>query len=131
MKKGFVFFLGMLTGCVLTVAALFYVAKVNNSEEESGLVLYEQPAGVIDSYSFQVMQVLADGAALAVSENPNWRESYTGPTVLLLANENSHYYDEQIVKVPKGKRAYQVGVFDYESRGLGHKTVPAVKFLSK
>ena len=131
MKKGLVFFLGMITGCVLTIAALFYVGKVNDSKDASGLVLYEQPAGVIDSYSFQVMQVLSDGAALAASENPSWRESYTGPTVLLLSDGNGHYYDEQVVKVPKGKRACQVGVFDYESRGLGHKTVPAVKFLSK
>lgn len=132
MKKGLVFFLGMLTGCVLTIAALFYIAKVYNSEGEvSGLVLYEQPAGAIDSYSFEVMQVLPNGNALAGAENPSWRESYTGPTVLLLADENSHYYDEQIVKVPKGKKAYQVGVFDYETRGMGHKTVPVVKFLSK
>ena len=64
MNKGLVFFLGMITGCVLTIAALFYVEKVNDSKDASGLVLYEQPAGVIDSYSFQVMQVLSDGPHL-------------------------------------------------------------------
>ena len=133
MKKGLVFFLGMLTGCVLTIAALFYIAKVYNSEGEvPGLVLYEQPAGAIDSYSFKVMQVLPNGNALANSESAVYKDlSHTGPTVLLLADENSHYYDDQIVKVPKGKKAYQVGVFDYETRGMGHKTVPVVKFLSK
>lgn len=131
MKKGLVFFLGMITGCVLTIAALFYIGKVYSAGGDSGLTLYEQPAGTINSYSFEVLQVLPNGNALAHSENPNYREIYTGPTVLLLADENSHYYDDQIVKVPKGKQAYQVGIFDYETNGIGHKTVPAVKFLSK
>ena len=131
MKRGFVFFLGMITGCVLTVAALVYVAKVYDADDNSGLELFEQPAGTINSYSFRVLQVLPNGNALADSERPNYRESYTGPTVLLLADENSHYYDEQIVKVPKGKRAYQVGVFDYETRGVGHKTVPVVRIMKK
>ena len=131
MKKGLVFFLGMITGCVLTIAALFYVAKVYDADDNSGLELFEQPADVIDSNSFRVLQVLPDGNALAYSEGPNYRESYTGPTVLLLADENSHYYDEQIVKVPKGKRAYQVGIFDYETNGIGHKTVPVVRIMSK
>ena len=69
------------------------------------MVLYEQPAGAIDSYSFEVRQVLPNGNALADAENPSWRESYTGPTVLLLADENSHYYDDQIVKAPKGEES--------------------------
>lgn len=86
MKKGLVFFLGMITGCVLTVAALFYVAKVYNVDDDSGLTLYEQPVGTINSYSFEVLQVLPNGSALANSENPDWRESYTGPVVLLLAD---------------------------------------------
>lgn len=131
MKKGLVFFLGMITGCVLTVAALVYVAKVYDADDNSGLELFEQPVGTINSYSFRVLQVLPNGNALADSESPNYRESYTGPTVLLLSDENSHYYDDQIVKVPKGKKAYQVGVFDYETRGVGHKTVPVVRIMNK
>ena len=132
MKKGLVFFLGMLTGSVLTIAALFYVAKVYNSEGEvPGLVLYEQPAGAIDSYSFQVMQVLPNGNALAGAESPTYRASYTGPTVLLLADESSHYYDDQIVKVPKGMSARQVGTYQYETNDGMHKTVPVVRIMKK
>lgn len=131
MKKGLVFFLGMITGCVLTLAALFYVAKEYDSDEVPGLELYENPVGTIDSYSFEVLQVLPNGNALANSESSSHRDFHTGPTVLLLADESNHYYDEQIVKVPKGKRAYQMGIFDYETKGMGHKTVPVVKFLDK
>ena len=131
MKKGLVFFLGMITGCVLTVAALVYVAKVYNVGSDSGLTLYEQPVGTINSYSFEVLQVLPNGNALATSENPDWRESYTGPVVLLLADESSHYYDEQIVKVSKGKSARQVGTYQYQTNAGMHKTVPVVRIMSK
>ena len=131
MKKGLVFFLGMITGCVLTIAALVYVAKVYNVDDNPGLELFEQPAGTINSSSFRVLQVLPNGNALANSENPDWRESYTGPVVLLLADENSHYYDEQTVKVPKGKSASQVGTYQYQTNGGMHKTVPVVQIMSK
>ena len=132
MKKGLIFFLGLITGCVLTIAAMLYVANVYNSDEKSGLELYEKTVGVIDSNSFTVLQVLSNGNALANSESTIYKDlSHTGPIVLLLADENSHYYDEQIVRLPKGKRACQVGIFDYKTNGMGHKTVPAVRFLDK
>lgn len=131
MKKGLIFFFGLITGCILTVAALFYIGKVYSAGGDSGLTLFEQPVGTINSYSFEVLQVLPNGNALANSENPDWRESYTGPVVLLLADENSHYYDEQIVKVSKGKRARQVGSYQYQTNGGMHKTVPVVRIMEK
>ncbi len=131
MKKGLVFFFGLITGCILTVAALFYIGKVYSAGGDSGLTLFEQPAGTINSYSFEVLQVLPNGNALANSENPDWRESYTGPVVLLLADENSHYYDEQIVKVSKGKSARQVGTYQYETNGGMYRTVPVVRIMDK
>ena len=131
MKKGLVFFLGMITGCILTVAALFYIGKAYSASGDSGLTLYEQPAGVIDSYSFKVLQVYPNGNALAFTEDPDRRDSYTSPAVLLLADENIHYYDEQIVKVPKGKSARQVGTYQYETNGGMHRTVPVVRIMDK
>ncbi len=132
MKRGFVFFLGMITGCVLTIAALLYIAKVQNVGEDSGLTLYEQPAGTINSNSFEVLQVLPNGNALAHSESEIFKDvSHTGPVVLLLSDESSHYYDEQIVKVPKGKSARQVGTYQYKTNGGIHKTVPVVGIMDK
>ena len=131
MKKGLVFFLGMITGCILTVATLFYISKTYSAGGDSGLPLFEQPAGVIDSYSFQVLQVYPNGNALAFTEDPDRRDSYTSPAVLLLADENIHYYDDQIVKVPKGKSARQVGTYQYQTNGGMHRTVPVVRIMSK
>ncbi len=132
MKKGLVFFLGMITGCVLTIAALVYVAKVYNVDDNPGLELFEQPAGTIESYSFRIVQVLPNGNALAFSESELFKDvAHTGPVVLLLSDESSHYYDDQIVRVPKGKRAFQMGVYQYETNEGMHKTVPVVRIMSK
>lgn len=132
MKKGLVFFLGMLTGCMLTIAALLYVAKVYNVGNNSGLTIYEQPAGTINSYSFRVLQVLPNGNALAYSESELFKDViHTGPVVLLLADESSHYYDDQILKVPKGMSARQVGTYQYEINDGMHKTVPVVRIMKK
>lgn len=131
MKKGFVFFLGMVTGCVLTIGVLFYVAQVYNTDKDSGLTIYEQPAGVIDSRSFKVLQVFPNGNALAFSEDSNWSGHYAEPVVLLLAEESSHYYDELIVKIPKGKGAKQVGRYQYKTNDGRPRTVPAVRIMSK
>lgn len=132
MKKGLVFFLGMITGCVLTVAALVYVAKVYSVDDNPGLELFEQPAGTIESYSFRIVQVLPNGNALAFSESELFKDvAHTGPVVLLLSDKSSHYYDDQIVRVPKGKRAFQMGVYQYETNEGMHKTVPVVRIMSK
>ena len=135
MKNGFIFFLGMLMGCALTLGVLFFVAEKRQAlpkeDEIPGLTLYEQPAEVFDSRTFEVFQVLTNGNALADSENPNWRESHTGPTVLLLADENTYYYDDQLVKVGKSNCARMVGVFSYESTGSGRKTVPVLRIMPK
>ena len=89
MKRGLIFFLGMIAGCVLTVAALVYVAKVYNVDDDSGLELYEQPVGSINSYSFRVLQVLSNGNALAYSESELFKDvAHTGPVVLLLSDES-------------------------------------------
>ena len=129
MKKGLVFFFGMLTGCVLTIAALFYIAKVYNSEGEvPGLVLYEQPSEVISSPSFEVMQVISAGYALAHAKSDY---GHNGILVLLVASESQHYYDEQVVKVPKGKCAIQIGTYQYTANSGMRKTVPAVRIMDK
>jgi hypothetical protein len=45
--------------------------------------------------------------------------------VLFIADENTHYYDDQIISVPRGKCVRQIGTYQYETK-MGYKTVPAV-----
>ena len=94
----------------------------SNPENILGLTLFEQPVDVVDSQSFRVFQVIKAGNALAYG--------YKGMVVLLIAGENTHYYDDQIIKVPSGKCARQIGTYQYETKN-GYKTVPVVEICDR
>ena len=138
MKKRTGFFPGLLTGFLLAsfvmlgLASLFSSSSSSDSaeKEKSPLTMFEQPADIIETPSFQVQEVLPDGNAIAKSRYKDL-EVYTDPTVLLLADESSPYYDKQIVRVPKGKRAYRVGAYQYEPYYGSSSTLPAVRIMSK
>ena len=55
------------------------------------VVLFEKPQQEINVKSFEVMQVLPDGSALATVEDI----SNIGMVVLFLADEEVSYYDDQ------------------------------------
>lgn len=126
MKKGLIFFLGMITGCLLTFGGLFVVASVQNLSKETNITYAEQPSTFTDATKFEVFQVLGDGA-LARCENREYGIStYTGPIVYLASDGQTQYYDDQVICVPKGKKAMQVGTYRYQSK-MGDKTVPVIK----
>lgn len=126
MKKGLIFFLGMVTGCLLTFGGLFVVASVQNSSEETNVTYAVQPTVFTDASKFEVFQVLGDGA-LAKCENREYGVStYTGPIVYLVSDGQTQYYDDQVISVPKGKNAMQIGTYRYQSQ-MGVRTVPVIK----
>ena len=107
-----------------------FVNKASADDTVEGLTVFEQPADVIPSSSFEVFQVVQNGNALArMGERKSYGTGYTyfGMVVLLLSDENTNYYDDQIVNVPKGKCAMQIGTYQYETKD-GYKTVPVVGF---
>ncbi len=127
MKKWLIFLGGVVTGVLLTFlfAFMFSSQKETSVKEDSGLTMFEQPGDVITEKSFKVIQALEQGAALADGE----KEYMT--TFLLVNDEGKYYYDHEIVKVPSGKVARQVGIFKYTSGGGLDRTVPVVKFVDK
>ncbi len=128
MKKFLIFLLGMIVGSLLCLAVLFYMG--NNSREEGdngipGLTLFEQPGENISTKSFKVIQVDNYGNALAMEKSGSG-DLYLGVLVLFLAEENASYYDDQIIKIPSGSCAKQLGTYRYTSNAGSIKTVPAV-----
>jgi hypothetical protein len=91
--------------------------------------MFEQPAEVIDSPSFEVFQVVSGGNALANAYDEGL-DMHFGMVVLFLANENAHYYDDQLIEVTNNKCVRQVGTFQYDTKE-GYKTVPAVMMFDK
>lgn len=130
MKKFVVFILGFISGAITLLGVLLLIAKgmSNSPTTIDGLTLFEQPSEVMTSKSYEVLQVVAGGNALANAESDYG--TYYGMVVLFLADENSNYYDDQIIRVPQGKCVRQVGIYQYNTKN-GYKTVPAVRILNR
>lgn len=78
---------------------------------------------------FKIFQVLDYNNALA------WELDFMGYStgvVVLLSNKNGQaYYDNQIIKIPRGKRAKQTSTFTYITTQDISKTVPVVEIQDK
>ena len=132
MKKFLIFSAGFVSGIVFLLIVSLIVAGGNDSPTSiSGLTMFERPAEVIDSSSFEVMQVIPGDNALAHAKEEEFGVPVNGLLVLFLADESTHYYDEQIIEVPNNKCVQQVGTFQYETKNGDYKTVPAVRIFDK
>ena len=61
MRKGLIFFLGIVTGCVLTIAVLFVIGITNSNANESDITIAEQQTVFTTATKFEVFQVLLLG----------------------------------------------------------------------
>lgn len=127
-KSVLIYIGGIVTGIILTFVILLFVAKSNSDNPSNdNMIIFEQPQQKIDAKSFEVMQVLPDGNALAtVESNENF-----GMIVMLLANKNATYYDNQKIEVPTGKCARQIGTYRYMTRNNIEKTVPIIDIVNE
>ncbi len=143
MSKGLTFFLGILIGIMLTLG--FFVVKDYTANQDGGndirkekqaklpdgVTILDEPIPFTEAKNFQVMQVVFKDGALARSEK---RIEYTGsiyysdPVVLILADQESSFYDDQIVKAPKNCKVMQFGTYNYQTK-MGWKTVPIIRFV--
>lgn len=85
-------------------------------------------------HSFKVFQVLPNGTALArSSERPKVEHGFQfgEPVVLFLPEDDTSYYDDQIIICPTGKITRQIGTYRYETKNDFVKTVPIVRFIDK
>ena len=120
MRKGLIFFLGIVTGCVLTIVALSIIASTYS---KSDITIAEQQTAFTTATKFEVFQVLEDGALANCEEKGYSTSFFTG----IVADGQNQFYDDQIIEVPKAKRAIQIGTFRYRTK-LAEKVVPVIKF---
>ena len=118
------FFLGVVTGIVLTLATLFVIAIINKNSADNDSVQYlEQPVSYEKKKetSFKVLQVLGNAAlATEASDKIGSDVIYFGNTVLVLGE---NFYSDQIVTV---KNPQRVGTYSYTTNGGIPKTVPVI-----
>ena len=119
------FFLGVVTGIVLTFAVLFVIALVNqNSADNNDPIQYlEKPMSYENKSetSFKVFQVIGNAAlANEASDKIGDEVMYLGNTVLILGE---NYYSKQIVTI---KRPQRVGTYSYTTNRGIPMTIPVI-----
>jgi hypothetical protein len=116
------FFLGVLTGIVLTFAVLFVIALVNRNSVANDPIQYlEQPESYENKSvtSFKVFQVLGNAALANEISNKEYKW-YHGNTVMILGE---NFYSDQVVTI---KNPQRVGTYSYTNNGGMPMTVPVI-----
>lgn len=93
MRKGLIFFLGIVTGCVLTIAVLFVIGITNSNANESDITIAEQQTVFTTATKFEVFQVLGDGALANCEEKGHSTSFFTGPVVYIVTDGQNLFYD--------------------------------------
>lgn len=116
------FFLGVITGIVITFVGLLVIGLVKQSSDNNDPIEYlEQPMSYENKTetSFKVIQVLGD-AALAKEISDKELDLYLGNTVLILGHG---FYSSQIVTIINPQR---IGTYSYTSNSDRPMTVPVI-----
>ncbi len=128
MKKLLIFIGGVVTGIILTIVVSVLIVGINHTD----ITLFEEDGECISENSFKVIQVLDSGEALANElEQRSYGTMPTGLTVLFLNEDGESYYDNQIIEIPSGQCAKQIGTFKYPTKLGTEKTVPVVSIRNK
>lgn len=141
MSKGISFFLGTITGVLLTLGFFAVKGIITNGGTSSieitgkttnlpdGVTMLDKPIPFSGSKNFKVLQVVMQNGALAHSEKIEYGSKiYTDPVVLIVTEKGNAFYDDQVVQCPKDGKAVQIGTYNYLSN-LGRKTVPIIRFV--
>ena len=113
------FFLGILTGIVLTIVVLFAIAKFSSGVSIQYL---EQPVSYENKTesTFEVFQVFGS-SALATESSDYDKERFNGNTVMILGED---FYTDQVVTI---KNLQRVGTYRYTNNLGRPMTVPVIE----
>lgn len=99
----------------------------SNSYYRSQWLEFQKNGKRINEKSFKVFQVLSNGQALVYGKDEFGY--YNGVVYLLIDKADSDMYDDQIIKVPKGKIVKRHGTYQYTTRSGRDKTVPKIMIM--
>jgi len=138
MKKWLIYLAGIVTGVIITLlfAYIFaskYSSDDTNLSEDDEFTYFDKPGEKLENDAFKVFQVIDDDAALVMGKNKEIGdiEIFKEPVFLLINDDNKYYYDDEIVRVPEGKVARQIGIHRYETKSNIEKTVPIIQIMDK
>jgi hypothetical protein len=118
------FFIGMLSGIVLTIAVLFIIGFVSQkNNEDDAIQRLEKPVSYENKKetSFKVFQVIGEDAALAKEISDKELDMYLGNTVVLIGKD---FYSDQVVTM---KNPQRTGTYSYMNNSGMPMTVPIIE----
>ena len=128
--KNLLFFIGgLLSGIVLTIAAILFLGFIQRNTL-IGATYFDQPGDIIDCNSFETFQVLNPTSAL-VTEHSEYGFNSSLTVYLLVNDENKYYYDDEVIDIPSDKVVRQIGVYKYSTKQETEKTVPIIKIFDE
>lgn len=84
----------------------------------------------MEESSFKIFQTLDNTHALARGISNEIYDSYHGIIVMIIGNENDHFYDDHIIRITFDKKFHQIGTYKYQTKSEDFKTVPIVALLN-
>ena len=107
-------------------------AKSTKKEKPSPATMFDEPRGCVTSNNLKV-EIILDGKYVIAEELDPRFDSVDIPTGLevVFIDEDNTYYTDQIVKIPKGKCARQIGVYKSDHYLYDDKTLPIVEIMNK
>ena len=118
------FFIGMLSGIVLTIAVLFIIGFVSQkNNEDDAIQRLEKPVSYENKKetSFKVFQVIGEDAALAKEISDKELDMYLGNTVVLIGKD---FYSDQVITM---KNPQRTGTYSYMNNSGMPMTVPIIE----
>lgn len=128
MGKKTTFFLGILTGVILTFVVSWIIATAKQGSKTDSIQYLEQPVSYEDKTetTFEVFQVFEDSALATEASGKIGKDvTYFGNTVLLLGND---FYNDQIVTV---KNPQRIGSYSYNNNVGTTMKVPVISGTMK
>lgn len=94
--------------------------------------IFDAPRECVSSNRFEVETILNSRYVIAKELDPEI-DDYNIPTGLevVFIDENDEYYTEQVIKIPSGKCARQIGVYKSDHYMYNDKTLPIVEIMNK
>lgn len=118
------FFLGVVTGVVLTFVVLIVIGLVNEKSDANFPVQYlEKPVSYENKKetSFRVFQVLGNAALATEISADGVIQLFSGNTVVFLGKD---YYNNQVITV---KNPQRIGTYSYTNKNDTQMTVPVIE----
>lgn len=94
--------------------------------------IFDAPRECVTSRPLKVVDILDSRYVIAKELRPGLEEyGATTDLTVVFIDENNEYYTDQVIRIPKGKCARQVGVYKSTHLLYDDKTLPIVEIMDK